>query len=610
MRKTNHLLTLILLLGTCNLLLAQSDSIDVQADLSSSPLMMFGGEAHEESENESSENVATRTAQERRNTETDNNLNDLEDQRDSLPQVVKQNPNTPPSNQQQLTLDHFRAALEDHPEAERFVIVANENGIFSIQPQAADPNTPGRNRNEDMQITNLLRSLISSGPADALLRNSAAISTSRNPSMNRDPLSAMRLHQILAGVINRGDDRSDADAAIRQNRVNQPVRSYGNFQKDRFFKIDEWNYDYDLINDTLKEREHFLNKLKEKEQRVNQAERHVNEVRSWLPFGFCRTPDQLHAEEQATAAKNLLDRAKHANRIRFSSLSEIQQKIERIQAMLEDLKKESTTEIEEISKKIKQKKTQARSTWNSAEYEGYSGTAKRLEKAVEALEKSIQATSSDQLFHEERLEASKLWREAAMKWKSSANFCNELATKASQGAHYDYYALDGATKSDQSSAKELELAAKALESSGTVANSRDISPEEQVEMSNLWWKTMVMHKKLSTLFAQSAQSHYSGNNRESTLESSSPHISSNCLRNAAELLETSMKIATSTPFFPKKLIEVITQYQCAADLYIEAAQAEGNYADKHKIYSRAESIKEAAERLSRAIQAEQSGNLR
>ncbi|MFI0348279.1 MAG: hypothetical protein ACH346_05870, partial [Chthoniobacterales bacterium] len=63
---------------------------------------------------------------------------------------------TTSSSQQVVTLDHFRAALEAHPEATRFVL-KKEAGQISIQPQEAIPGAAGRNRSDNMDITRALR---------------------------------------------------------------------------------------------------------------------------------------------------------------------------------------------------------------------------------------------------------------------------------------------------------------------------------------------------------------------------------------------------------------------------------------------------------------------
>ncbi|CAM6032191.1 unnamed protein product [Sphagnum compactum] len=96
-------------------------------------------------------------------------------------------------NQAQLTLAHFRAALEAHPEAERFVIVTHQNGTCSIEPEAADPTAFDRTRDENMQVMEMLQNLIPSGAADDLLQDNSSATVR----LSADPLSAPRLRAIL-----------------------------------------------------------------------------------------------------------------------------------------------------------------------------------------------------------------------------------------------------------------------------------------------------------------------------------------------------------------------------------------------------------------------------
>jgi hypothetical protein len=101
---------------------------------------------------------ANHTAQARRDAEMDHQIEE-----------TGEDPNKVAPNREQLTLDHFRAALEAHPEAERFIIVTHQNGSCSIEPEAADLLAQGRNRSDNMQVIDTLRILIGTGVADDLL---------------------------------------------------------------------------------------------------------------------------------------------------------------------------------------------------------------------------------------------------------------------------------------------------------------------------------------------------------------------------------------------------------------------------------------------------------
>jgi predicted CopG family antitoxin len=58
-----------------------------------------------------------------------------------------------------LSLDDFHNAVKAYPNAERFII-NNHGGIISIFPQEANPDTQGRNRAENITITQTLRAML------------------------------------------------------------------------------------------------------------------------------------------------------------------------------------------------------------------------------------------------------------------------------------------------------------------------------------------------------------------------------------------------------------------------------------------------------------------
>ena len=120
---------------------------------------------------------------------------------EKLPKIAK-TPN--------ITLDHFRAALEAHPEAERFIVFTHQDESCSIEPQVADPNASGDNRAKNREVIDTLRTMIASGVTDDLLRcnNSASVSVAI------DPLSAARLRAILERAPAKNPKQEDVSVGV------------------------------------------------------------------------------------------------------------------------------------------------------------------------------------------------------------------------------------------------------------------------------------------------------------------------------------------------------------------------------------------------------------
>lgn len=182
-------------IGTCNLLLAQSDSPDMQENLSSSPLMMFGGKSYEDSKNETTENAATHAAQERRSTEPANNVNNAEAaQRGSIPQIAEKNPGLLAAEKHQLTLDHFWTALDNYPDAKCLIISQHNNEPVIVSSEAISRSTSYTESENNQKIIDVLRNLIPTGVADNTFDELLSPTVTGADAM---PLSAQQLQEIL-----------------------------------------------------------------------------------------------------------------------------------------------------------------------------------------------------------------------------------------------------------------------------------------------------------------------------------------------------------------------------------------------------------------------------
>ncbi|MFI0348322.1 MAG: hypothetical protein ACH346_06105, partial [Chthoniobacterales bacterium] len=119
-------------------------------------------------------------------------------------------------NQPALTLQDFRVAAEAHPTAERLVI--HEDG--TIRPSEVDPNASGRNRSENMAITQAFRAAVEQEHPtrvnDLLPLDSGMIQNPRH-------LSSASLKKILREIVPQ-EESSDGEGETSEESMNMSNR--------------------------------------------------------------------------------------------------------------------------------------------------------------------------------------------------------------------------------------------------------------------------------------------------------------------------------------------------------------------------------------------------
>jgi len=170
-----------------NLINSEDSTAACNEKVETSPLMMFGGDKKFE---EKKKNLSTddQTAQARRHAE----LLKQQDSEEKLDEEAIEIDDAFP-----LTLDQFKQAVDDYPEATRLIIIEEEEDI-SIQPQAADPKTSDKNDAENQKIMRMLKDLITTYYSSAVANDIPELS--QMAFVSAKALGAAKISEILSKI--------------------------------------------------------------------------------------------------------------------------------------------------------------------------------------------------------------------------------------------------------------------------------------------------------------------------------------------------------------------------------------------------------------------------